>query len=235
LETHTENGTGNEFEIQDGVLVSYNGKASVVEIPCSVRIIEEYAFNCNLWITKIIIPDTVKEIDFCAFNGCNHLVSVILPSGMVVSDFNDLSFNEPTSPNIIPADYNSHLVLSFLGCNRLTDVRLTGNGCDIINHIYDFAAAHDAEIPYSSRLKIRKRSLWSDRKIIDFDDAAFLIYKTAFRYKKCLLNIFSSPDIISEICDYGILTAEEAEFILHHEKTPVECRVILMEYLMGIQ
>ncbi|MDD5936904.1 MAG: leucine-rich repeat domain-containing protein [Clostridiales bacterium] len=95
----------NEFEINDGVLVKYNGTSEYVRIPeyvtsigknafkeCSVvkevvipdsvTSIEDRAFISCIGLTKVILPDSVTKLGKEVFNGCIGLTEVTLPSGI---------------------------------------------------------------------------------------------------------------------------------------------------------
>ena len=65
-------------------IVGYSGSAANLSIPSSingrtVNAIEERAFqNCSA-LKAVIVPNTVTEIGFGAFNGCNSLTELTLP------------------------------------------------------------------------------------------------------------------------------------------------------------
>ena len=73
-----------EFEIKDGVLVSYNGCEETVVVPKQVTEIGRLAFKENKTIKHIIIPDTVSEIGFRSFSDCDSLEEVIIPGSVRV-------------------------------------------------------------------------------------------------------------------------------------------------------
>lgn len=71
-------GNSADFVIRGGVLEKYNGAATEVVIPNSVKIIGNQAFyNCK-GITSVVIPDSVQEIGSSAFYGCTALASVTM-------------------------------------------------------------------------------------------------------------------------------------------------------------
>lgn len=71
-------GNSADFVIRGGVLEKYNGAATEVVIPNSVKIIGNQAFyNCK-GITSVVIPDSVQEIGSSAFYGCTVLASVTM-------------------------------------------------------------------------------------------------------------------------------------------------------------
>lgn len=67
----------NTFEIEDGVLLSYNGRADIVVVPYVVHTIEKYAFWFDhLFVKEIVLLNNIKVIKESAFYG-----STTRPSG----------------------------------------------------------------------------------------------------------------------------------------------------------
>lgn len=65
-----------EFVIEgDGVLIKYNGEATYVEIPDTVKHIGG-AFELNMNVTYVVIPDSVYTIGSYAFFSCEQLYAV---------------------------------------------------------------------------------------------------------------------------------------------------------------
>jgi hypothetical protein len=81
------------FVIKDGVLEDYRGNSSVVRVPDGVNKISEYCMNKlfergnsykgkgSVKITRIILPDSIREFDgrFCA--SLDTTIDVNLPTG----------------------------------------------------------------------------------------------------------------------------------------------------------
>lgn len=65
-----------EFNIEDGVLVKYDGTDSVVTIPEGVEKIGERAFCGNKKVVELIMPDSVVSIEEDAFEKCIKLKTV---------------------------------------------------------------------------------------------------------------------------------------------------------------
>ena len=75
-----------EFEIKNGVLVSYNGCEETVVVPKGVTEIGRLAFIENKTIKHIHLPDTVTEIGFRSFSDCDSLEEADIPGSVRVID-----------------------------------------------------------------------------------------------------------------------------------------------------
>lgn len=70
-----------EFEInENGVLVKYNGKATIVYVPDTVKEIGYNAFSDCTFIEKIVLPEGLTAIGDSAFANCSRLKEINLPS-----------------------------------------------------------------------------------------------------------------------------------------------------------
>lgn len=72
---------GKEFEIENDVLIKYNGRGGNVVIPYGVTEIGAGAFQFAR-ITGAAIPDTVKIIGPMAFSVCTELTSIAIPDSV---------------------------------------------------------------------------------------------------------------------------------------------------------
>ena len=75
-------GNSADFVIRGGVLVKYNGAATEVVIPDSVKIIGDSAFSGCKGITSVAIPDSVQEIGSGAFRDCIALPHITIPDSV---------------------------------------------------------------------------------------------------------------------------------------------------------
>ena len=80
-------GNSADFVIRGGVLEKYNGAATEVVIPNSVKIIGgencvSGAFRGCIGITSVVLPDSVQEIGDFSFKGCTGLKSVVIPNSV---------------------------------------------------------------------------------------------------------------------------------------------------------
>lgn len=120
-----------KFEIENGVLVRYNGTAEEVTIPDSVEKIGDNAFRRCKSIKVVAIPTSVKEIvgdDFWevgAFSGCEALEQVILSVGLEKID--PYAFYECKSLKsiTIPTSVKEIGKNAFWGCDSLVQVILS--------------------------------------------------------------------------------------------------------------
>lgn len=71
-----------DFEIENGVLVKYNGRGGNVVIPDGIEEIGETSFWCCEGLTSVSIPNSVWNIDDSAFWGCTGLKSVTIPDSV---------------------------------------------------------------------------------------------------------------------------------------------------------
>ena len=75
-----------DFEIENGVLISYKGESSNVVIPSSVTTIGLRAFYECDWIESITIGSSVRTIEPSAFVLCTSLKEIIIPSSVTGID-----------------------------------------------------------------------------------------------------------------------------------------------------
>ena len=71
-----------EFDIRDGVLLTYKGSAPLVQVPQGVVVIGKGAFQFNRKLQGIVLPDSVRVIEEKAFDNCIRLRAVVFPRGL---------------------------------------------------------------------------------------------------------------------------------------------------------
>ncbi len=69
------------FEIEDGVLVAYNGEETEVTVPAGVHAIGVGAFE-KTEVVRVTLPEGVERIERYAFGSCRALVWVDLPESV---------------------------------------------------------------------------------------------------------------------------------------------------------
>lgn len=138
-------GGQSDFDIRAGKLTKYNGAATEVVIPNTVKIIGREAFMDCVALTSVKIPDSVTEIEENAFKNCSSITEVVIPNSVVSigkEAFMDCSsmtkltlsnslkeintaFNNCTSlTSVIIPEGVSILLGAFCGCSMLESVEL---------------------------------------------------------------------------------------------------------------
>ena len=131
----------------DGVLLSYVGDASVVEIPKKVKRIGDGAFkNCALLksviipdsvnyigegafkkcesLTTVIIPDSVEDIGNEAFSGCRSLEKITIPNGIYAIGYRTFSCCASLVEVLMPDSVVDICEEAFAGCSSLKEIRI---------------------------------------------------------------------------------------------------------------
>lgn len=69
-------GEDSDFVIEDGVLEKYQGNEPVVIIPDTVKEIGYGAFEKDKTVLKVIMPDSVEKMENAVFNECENLMEI---------------------------------------------------------------------------------------------------------------------------------------------------------------
>ena len=80
-----------DFEIKDGVLLSYNGSSADVNVPDGVVAVADQAFKGDKSITSVTLPGSLYKIGEMAFYGCSSLRTV--KGGASVSEVGSFAFS----------------------------------------------------------------------------------------------------------------------------------------------
>ena len=112
-----------EFVIDQGVLVKYAGEGLEVTVPEGVRVIGMLAFYGQSSLTKIVLPDSVKELQG-GFMGCRSLETLILSNN--IESIPDAAFHDCESLKTIVLPRNLRFLgnMAFLNCSSLTSVEI---------------------------------------------------------------------------------------------------------------
>lgn len=143
-------GNSADFVIRGGVLEKYNGAATEVVIPNSVKIIGDDAFRNCKGITSVVIPDSVQEIGLLAFyeckalphitipdsvqkigqsafEGCTALAAVVIPDSVQEIGWKAFAECGSLTAIVIPASVQTIRPKAFLDCKSLRTVEIKGN------------------------------------------------------------------------------------------------------------
>lgn len=82
LTAYAEDAGESEFTIKGKTLVKYNGWGGEVTVPDGIEVLDEWAFSHSC-VTKVNLPETLREIkDYCFFE-CEYLSEMTLPASLV--------------------------------------------------------------------------------------------------------------------------------------------------------
>ena len=138
-----------EFEIKNGGLEKYKGKGGDVVIPDSVTEICYGAFEDCTSLTSVIIPDSVTAIGYGAFHNCKSLTSIVI--GNSVTKIGHNAFKDCTSLTsvIIPDSVTSIGCEAFHNCKSLTSIVIGNSVTSIERDAFKSCGLKSVEIPNS--------------------------------------------------------------------------------------
>lgn len=140
-------GKESDFVIRGGVLEKYNGESENVVIPDNVVKIGHRVFS-DLPITSVKIPDSVKEICDCAFQGCGYLISVVIPDSVTI--IGSHSFADCKSLKSVKISDNVKSIChAFKNCESLTSVDIPSGVTNIYAAFQDCTSLKSIKIPDS--------------------------------------------------------------------------------------
>ncbi len=126
-----------DFMIEDGVLIKYEGSDSDVVIPAGVTSIGEGAFFECYDLTSITIPDSVTSIGDFAFSQCSSLKSITIPDSVTSIGGDAFEDCDSLTSVTIPGSVTDIDSGAFERCSSLTTVTIpdsvTGIGFGIFS------------------------------------------------------------------------------------------------------
>lgn len=113
-----------DFVIENGVLVKYNGTAEHVVIPNTVTTIGRAAFDSCRNLKTVVIPDSVIEVKTLAFHLCDSMISIQIPDS--VKKIGDGAFELCRSLEEVKLPNQLKIVEKnlFYGCRNLKKVEV---------------------------------------------------------------------------------------------------------------
>jgi hypothetical protein len=120
---------GDDFELRNGVLVTYKGSGGVVVIPENMGItaIGEQAFAVNSSIISVAVPPGVTSIGDKAFYFCSSLNSVTLPPSLKSIENNAFANCSSLNSIGIPQGLVRIGDNAFQGCRSLSSIDIPGS------------------------------------------------------------------------------------------------------------
>lgn len=232
-------GNSADFVIRGGVLEKYNGAATEVVVPNSVKIIGAYAFRNCIGITSVVLPDSVQEIGESAFRDCTALTSVVIPDSVQkigshafenckslasvkipdsVQKIGDHAFAycKSLASVKIPDSVQKIGDYAFYGCSSLTIVEIPDSVGGIAEYAFcECESLISVTIP-NSVWGIGEHAFYECRSLtsVSIPSSVKHIYSSAFSYCTALrkVKIDGEPEIRSSVfagCSVQIVEASE--------------------------
>lgn len=128
------------YVIENGVLKSYKGSRTTIDIPDGVTAIAEKCFYNNTSIKYVYMPDTVTTIGSYAFYGCTNLRYVDLSGGLQKIQYNTFYNCKSLGGIIIPNSVTEIEDNAFNNCTSLANITVSNNLKKIWNGVFDETA-----------------------------------------------------------------------------------------------
>jgi len=170
-----------EFVIENGVLVQYNGEGGEVIIPEGVTSIAESVFYDNRSITSVVMPEGLTTIGNYAFYQALNLVSVHFPS--TLTTMGDQAF----------------YVCSALENINLEDTKLT----KINGHVFDNCRMIKRIILPDTVTRVEGYAFQYTQACEELVLSKNLVYVGTFAFSECGASELTLPDGIITISNYG--------------------------------
>ena len=105
-----------DFTVKDGMITSYNGTDSYVEIPAiidgvEIAGIDSYAFNNNDIVETVVIGDGIEVIQSYAFEDCDKLTTIKCPESMLLIGFD--AFDKCYNIEDLDVSDSTHMMIDY--------------------------------------------------------------------------------------------------------------------------
>lgn len=197
--------TSEEYTVSEGIIMSYNGTDTIVEIPeeidgMTIVGIGANAFEGKTIINTVTMPDTVTSIGDSAFKDCTSLTDIGLSTNL--HNVGENVFNGCTALNDVelPGTLNAVGSHMFYGCENLKSVTL-GEGIQKIDRYAFYNCTRLEEIIIPSTLTVI--DTWAmgyckNLKEFYFPYGVTRLGDSAFYYCNVINNI-NLPDTVTYI------------------------------------
>ncbi len=239
------------YSSQDGVLFnkektkliqypSSNTRISY-EIPNSVKIIGDYAFQSCHSLTSVIIPDSVTSIYYDAFCDCSNLTNITIPDSVISIDrsvfYQCTSLESVTIPNSVTsisdwtfADCNSLTNVTipnsitsideyaFYSCRSLTRIIILNSNCEINDN--EDTISNTATIYGYSNSTAQEYAEKYNRNFLALDNYNCEENNHCYKYGFCILCGEKGPNYIIYINEPQIVNIENSGDYAYFQFTP---------------
>ncbi|MBR5874679.1 MAG: leucine-rich repeat domain-containing protein [Oscillospiraceae bacterium] len=191
--------TDNDFVVSNGVLKDYTGNDSDITVPNGVTSIG-LTFTMSKTLTSISLPDSLKTIDFLAFDGCENLKKITLPDKLHTIRNDAFEGCVNLKSIVLPESVNLIEYRAFYGCKNL-EICIEGTPVCEEGSLFGVKKIIAPELSLSSFTSIKEkrsavrgflsnRSRYKNKSVVD----EYKIY--ILKQKKMIISeIFADDDV----------------------------------------
>lgn len=163
--------SASDFVMEGSTLVKYRGTDTNVSVPDTVEIVGESAFEDNVRIELVVLPNSVKRIEAYAFWGCDNLDTVVLGRGL--TEVGDYAFAgcKGLEQMSIPSNVISIGVQAFGDCVNMTDISIPAETLYIHESAFDGCARLTIHCDAGTAADIFAQSFYEKQKeMAEYED-----------------------------------------------------------------
>lgn len=144
----------------------FNSVKNIV-LPDTLKKIEFLAFGCFGKLVEIIIPNSVEEIESRAFNDCLELKSVVLPPNLKTIKKSLFSLSRNLEKVEFPKTLESIEEYAFIGCKKLKEITLPNTLQTISLRAFDDCEELTKVVIDNPNIKVHSKAFLGANKLED--------------------------------------------------------------------
>lgn len=114
------------YQIRDGVLLRYTGRAEEIAPPAGIHTVGEGAFKGCVSLRNVVLPSGIVRIMGDAFKGCRRLEEIVIPDGVTYIGRYAFHRCHALRRVILPPSVEELGECAFLYCDSMREARLPG-------------------------------------------------------------------------------------------------------------
>ena len=128
----------NDYVIEDGVLIKYNGDDKEIVIPDGVTSIRKYTFSSCDTLESVEMPESVTTIDDAVFSCCKNLRSVRMSKGITSIGKDAFCWCENLESIEIPEGVTDIGNGAFHGCKQLKSIHIPSTVINMGSNLFEY-------------------------------------------------------------------------------------------------